>query len=30
MSYAFIRGHVAAFPVSAMCAALGVSRGGYR
>jgi transposase InsO family protein len=29
MSYAFIRGHVAAFPVSAMCAALGVSRSGY-
>jgi putative transposase len=29
MSYAFIRGHVDAFPVWAMCAALGVSRSGY-
>ena len=29
MSYAFIRGHVDAFPVWAMCAPLGVSRSGY-
>ena len=29
MSYAFIRDHVAAFPVQVMCAVLGVSRGGY-
>jgi putative transposase len=29
MSYAFIRGHVAAFPVQVMCEALGVSRSGY-
>jgi putative transposase len=29
MSYAFIRDHVAAFPVSLMCQVLGVSRSGY-
>jgi putative transposase len=29
VSYAFIREHAAAFPVSAMCEALGVSRSGY-
>ncbi len=29
MSYAFIRDHVAAFPVQAMCEVLGVSRSGY-
>ena len=29
MSYAFIRGHVAAFPVRVMCEVLGVSRSGY-
>jgi putative transposase len=29
MSYAFIRDHVAAFPVRAMCEVLGVSRSGY-
>jgi putative transposase len=29
MSHAFIRGHVAAFPVQVMCEVLGVSRSGY-
>ncbi len=29
MSYAFIRDHVAAFPVQVMCEVLGVSRSGY-
>ena len=29
MSYAFIRGHAAAFPVQVMCEVLGVSRSGY-
>ena len=29
MSYAFIRGHVATFPIRIMCEVLGVSRSGY-
>ena len=29
MSYAFIRDHVATFPVQVMCEVLGVSRSGY-
>ena len=29
MSYAFIRDHVAAFPIQVMCEVLGVSRSGY-
>jgi putative transposase len=29
VSYAFIRDHVAAFPVQIMCEVLGVSRSGY-